>query len=508
MPAAIFLFLLLAWPGPASATITLVTNPRAIAIEPGTTERVEVIARASGSSATDNLRLSVAPAAGVSHRVIGMTRPAARATALVWIVEIAAAPDLRSDATLVFRLDQGRRPGARAASASLRVSPAAIAPGASQATAELVLGADTLLDRQTGIVHLKITNLSNAELAITKVRFYRPSFLRAGPVPAGPWRIAPRAILIQPIRLSIASDSEHPLLSGRHPIVAVITVRRTSPERPWQGDIAASQTLSLGIPGLNEMQGLVQVPSFLLLPGFLIVTCFLLVWRFRRPRAAGETGLAQFTIGWSPGLWVVAITLSGVAVAIYPWLTRRALGARRDVLIGFDLSDVIRVWFWSMLAGALAAALARAMLAMWQWGRARYAFKGGEDPLAFLRRLQRKRVSHKFKYVSVDSDERRLHALDLETPGDTVWAAPAIAWKPSDGFKSTEFVATIRTGTLDSLLGQIQAAIDTGALTLEWQAASELSKPARVPRTRFATGLLDPTSIIREEPLRSNGGAL
>src|SRR5262249_14594179 len=80
----------------------------------------------------------------------------------------------------------------------------------------------------------------------------------------------------------------------------------------------AKHEFDVGVLGESDLQTLLTaagVPTFLLAPGFLIVIAFVLLWNL--------TSTNRIALDLKkPEFWSIAILLSMVAAAVYPFLTR------------------------------------------------------------------------------------------------------------------------------------------------------------------------------------------
>ncbi len=173
-------------------------------------------------------------------------------------------------------------------------------------------------------------------------------------------RSPPRSTVIVRIPLSTDGTGDHPVISGKHEVAIVVGARRNGSSR-WSGQAVASTALAVGVPGMEAVQGVLQVPSFLLLPGFLFVAAYLLTAKLVRGRAPPETEKEGFlSLGWSAGRLAGLRSRSRLLlIGLYPLLMNVWLGSPRNILYGFDLGDVIRVWVISLLLGGLGGARGR-----------------------------------------------------------------------------------------------------------------------------------------------------
>jgi hypothetical protein len=472
-------------PALAHTPVSVSVEPAAVTIEAGSTANVAVVADIPvrrGSRPT----LTVVAPAGVRARIVEAPGPPAKGPRSAWIVALAPDASVIAESVVLFRVGREEPGAASLGFASVRVTSKAAPAIASQLAAEIVLDDETLLDGQQGKAWVKLTNLSDSPLA-TRTSLSGPGFLRISQRAVGKL-LAPRASEIVAFDLRVEADGDNPLISGKHPIVAKVEARRLQGQR-WTGTLIAAQPLAVGVPGVAEIQNLIGIPSFLLLPGFLFLTTFLVVWHKYRPKMTATGTASPFAVSLDPAFWVGAISLSLIVAFLYPPVTD-LFGARRQILYGFDMKDVVLVWFACILMGPVAALVGLVGRNKLVSYLQRNAFKAEEAPLPFLHRLRKRNIGPSFPAVLLENDTR-LHALDFTKETDPVWAAPAIRFEQSetlpDGFDMPGLLNVIRSGTIEELAEAIDEAVEKGAVTLSWVPAGTLNGPGKVPRATFAT---------------------
>jgi hypothetical protein len=368
--------------------------------------------------------------------------------------------------------------------------------------AEIVQDGETLFDGQPATILIRVTNKGDVALRVVKITPFPDTILlsKVAPAKVEGWQVAPHAILLQPVAITI--DTARPLAAGKHLVGYVISAKQLAGAHPWSGDVAVSKEVTTGVPGMNEIQNVLQIPSFLLLPGLLICVSFSLLWRLR-PEPPAKEPKSAFSLAADPKLWVAAITLSGIVVFLYPKITARFLAAPRSILYGYDLGDVGRVWVGSIMTGLAAAGLM--LLGHWIWRSfcARRAFVAGEEPHMFLQRLARMKRSVQYPYVSeTDGDKQfRLYRLEQDATAPELWAAPAIAIDIVPGHEGLVDMPALSTAaqaaTVKPLLALLDAHLVAGHLTLRWQSYDAVSGPLQVDRTKFDNINVDrPKAIV------------
>lgn len=457
-------------PGQFDAACAAVSvQPAQLSIEAGGRQRF-IVTVTGPSAALRKATLEIVTPPGVLSRA----RPAASvAGSKTWLVDLEVSSTVAIEAP-VFVL---ARVAGKLETGIVTVAPKAAPPAASQLSAELLFDRDTLLDGEAGRILLAVTNLSDTPLK-TVPSFLAPPYLRITyTCPPNKPRGCPdefwtpaRSTRVFSFRLVTAGSAEHPLSNGKHMVTALVTASRDGGKAPWSGSIAVSQPLTVGVPGLSEVQAIIQVPSFLLLPGFLICTVFLMTWRFWRPApAAGADGLPGWlSVALSPAVWVLAITASFLVVWIYPSFTDLLGLGRREILFGFELADVMRIWLGSILLGFLLGSAALTLDNLIAAYRHRNDYKFSDSPLNLLEKMSAKGQPLVLPYKVVGTNER-LYALDALPASGDIWATTSILYLVADSSFDEAALAKATAGqAIEPVLGLLKMGVETGALTVTW----------------------------------------
>lgn len=469
-----------------SASPKLTLDPASIALAPGESDRV--LLKVEGQLPS-RASVIVSNPAAVNSSVarVGPSRKGGN----LWIITATANAGFSGDATALVMLHGGPQ----VVAVPLPIKAKAKTGVEAQIAATLSLESETLLDGLDTPLLVKVSNLSDQPMTVD-LQLVLSSFITAK---QGDWRqrvIPPRSTSIVPIILSTDSKGNSAVVSGKHEVAVVVTAQHAGSE-PWSGQAIASTTVSVGIPGLEAVQGVLQVPSFLLLPGFLLVAAYMLVSRFVSQCRTTETEKdGILSLGWSAGHWVVAITLSIGLIGAYPHLMRMWLGAPRSILYGFDLGDVIRVWVLSLLLGGLGALLAAGARTAYAKWRARSALSLGLAPLDLLNRLALRNFSATLTFV-VRDDDSKLYALPYEASDGQAWVASAIKVTVLDAARLDRArLSTVRRdGNAEEIRRFLQSAVSNRLVSLEWGVSGNVRGIGQVPEPELAE-TEGPESII------------
>lgn len=470
--------------GSAYAEAALSITPGDISLAPGVPERM-VVTLTGGLSDLRGARLTIVAPPGLSTGG-SVPMPTAAGTK-GWIIT------LRSDTSLIpttaVVLVRTRR---KVYSQALKIAPAASPPATAQFTAELTYDGEGLFDKAHGDLQLRLTNLSDSRLSLVSI-LHLPGFLKVDCQPekicpqSRTVTLAPRDTTIISYRIGVETSEQYPLTTGKHELAATVSATRLEGQRPWQGSQIVTHELTVGIPGLEGVQTLIQVPSFLLLPGFLICVVAMMTWRWRRPPApeAGKPA-AWTTVAISPPLWVLAISLSMAVVWLYPIVSSRLGAGHRNLLQGFDLSDVIRVWVGSILSGFILACFALGGLWCRKIYRDRNNFGAKDKPEVALRKMKRQGLQTLSFQMRNETDTGRLFRVGGLMDDGKVWALPAIRYSAGQGFDEAAFVAAIRANKVGEIVEMVDRAVKGGTLSVRWDNVPNGSGPRIVDASIFS----------------------
>lgn len=478
-----FLFLAtLSFAGTASADPVLTITPAEVALTPGVPEKIVVIL-AGTPDELHEAHLEIFPPTGLRTNA-SKPAPISKGTK-GWIVTLQADASLiTSSAALLVRTPP------RLLTGSFKVSPAASPAATAEFTAELIYDGESLFDRAEGQAHLRLINLGESTLALNPTLML-PAFLKRLCQDGKPCStsetvtLKPRAGAVIDYRIAVAATDEHPLTSGKYQISARVEATRVNAARPWQGSQIVTREVTVGIPGLGDIQTIIQVPSFLLLPGFLICVVAMMTWRLWHPPApeAGKP-VAWLSVAMSPALWVLAISLSMGVVWAYPTVSDWFGHGRRNLLQGFDLSDVLNVWVSSILIGFVAGNAGVGLVALRRWWDARSIFSSRDTPDQALRKMKRLNLSPTRLMVDTPVAGRLFQVADAAEAGKA-WAISSIRYEPLPGFDAEAFVAALAADDIDRIVAMVDQGMDRKTLKLNWAATGGAKGPRIVDGTIF-----------------------
>jgi hypothetical protein len=322
-------------------------------------------------------------------------------------------------------------------------------------------------------------------------------------IEGSPPLILPRQTIVHPFEITVARGRVP--RAGIHQLALEVSI--TSTLEPgeakiagkaagtpgWEARILASKEIELTVPGLSELQGALQIPSLLLLPGIIAVIAFSAVLELTKPRPLGENPLSRLSIALSPGLWVLIIIVSFAIGTAY------AVATGRNILYGFGIRDIIRLWSASLVLGGLVGWYAYYREKKRQRAAAAPRFARGLPPEAFLKQLIEKKEPLR-RRVRVQGEQLLFDLGPADAPRE-LWACGAIAMR-AVGPWDDQMMAAIRDDAGDAV--RMAAIIDYAAqrkLELRWMPfladGVRIAEPQIVSTNLFKGNLRDDV-IVQE----------
>lgn len=478
--------------GRAAAAPALSVSQASVTVETGRTAQLLIAADALPAGA--RLAVSGEPGIAWSLRPDGPAR---------WILVIRAEPRLTNEATMTVQLIGPS--GERFAAAQVKVTPKPLPAADAMVQASLLLDGGELVEGKDSRGYLAITNKSEQALAVRDIVPLASDEIgmTVGP---GPTLVRPRATIVRPITIGVARGGGVPR-TGQHLLALDLAITtslspdeaklagRTAGAGDWSAHLLVSKEIGLSVPGLSDLQGVLQIPTLLLLPGLLAIIAFNAFLEFARPRPAGENPLSRLAIIVSPGLWVAVIMISGAIGGLY------ALIAQRDILYGFGIRDLVWLWFVSLALGGLAGWWAYCREKKRQKAAAAPRFAPAIAPDAFLREMvsQGEPLKRRARLLS----EQFLFDLGPGNAANELWACGAIGMRAASPPDPAVLAAMRSTDPDTTRVPVILDYAAKGILTLSWQpfiaGATRVAAP-QIVSTDLFVGVLAQGDILQEVP--------
>jgi hypothetical protein len=455
----------------------LTLSQDSVTVEVGSSTKV--LATAAVSLAGGHLRLSPDP--GIRATLLSQG-------ARQWVIGIEVHAPLTNEGLVTVELLD--RKGLSTAAVQLKVVPKARPATETMAQAVLVLDGDDVVEGRSLEAFVTVTNRSDQNLAVGKLRPIVPAgiAIEIGTPLLG--LIGPRQVGVQPITIKMADDASWS--PGKH--VVGIAVPLHSPPSPdstkpttaaatpagWSGELIATQNVTLTVPGVSALEGVLQVPSLLLLPGLLAVVAFSAILDFAKPRPLGEDPLNRLAIVFSPGLWVLMILVSAAIGFVYAWVSGR------EILYVYAMRDL--VWLSAIalsiggLVGIGALVRERRLLAR----AAAPRFPPDLEPLALLAQLVRE--NQVWRLTAKQQSDAQLFLLGPGPDPKRVWACARIDCRfapPHDPTIMGKVRQAIQAQNLDDMREQTEAQHISLSYSLFVAGAVQISAPQLVAASFF-----------------------
>lgn len=435
--------------------------------------------------------------------------------ALAWTLQLSQAGDGPVTGTVHLRVDyiwQGKEEAGAVpcvALGSLEVT--AREPEAAEEVADVQAktALASLMEHRPGIVYVVVKNKSDVPIQVTDILTRGPegvTFTLSDRV-AGV-TLAPAEAHAFPVKVEATRTA--PL--GKHLLLFEIAFKWEKAGRASTGNAIATHEVEVGIlgeSGILTALGLatVGVPSFLVLPGFLMVMTVGLLWRLfgtEREFPLRDRTKSEF--------WFVAITLSLLTTLMYPVVTGW-LGDSRDFLKGYGLSDVVSVWFASIILAAaayfLVAGLFNLGTSIAGWYRSREAWQRTpspkDTPITVLRKLGKQNlgVSLDRVDVKVEGELQRAYLLQPRVEGhEKIWVGPniVVVWLVGADPKLRQKVEEQLgpQGSPATLARLLEEGRRRDALRVTWKRMARLTGPYEAKRADVQQ-VLGPNVIVEQE---------
>lgn len=430
---------------------------------------------------------------------------------LAWSVDVKPAALGPKEGTLYFRADYMQEsdgvlvPGV--AFTQVTINDRDLDPLNTIVDAQIDTALETLKDQQTGQAYLRISNLSDVPVTITKISPAAPPFLKTTRTPNLPLTLQAR----QTRALEYQFTATDAIVPGKHLLVFEVEAEWERNARRVQGSLVLTRTLNFEVIG-QEFLTFAQIPSLLLLPGILLVTTFIVLHRRAFPQT--DPGL-DFT---KPEFWLGAVLVSMLALLIYTPLTTGlanvfpTIFAPRNYLQAYGLRDLIGLWLGAMFFGLLTWAVWGSAL-RYREHREQIRLKGlqvnqVDTPAEVLRVLANHKVGFNLpsvRYVKQAEGQpaqtQNVFRLPVgATDPSQAWIIPQIRvfWqKPTDERKNEQSElskAILDTGNPRGLASVLDKLSIADAALVEWDQAQLVPNPTLVMKTELAPqrGVADP----------------
>lgn len=409
----------------------------------------------------------------------------------VWTIRVSQIEEERVEGNVYFRVDYvcQKEPGAirvpNVAVGFLRISP--LEPEAPEKVAEVHIktSLSSLMEHRPGILNLIVTNTSVVPIKVTKILQNGPRFVSfVVPVLDEGEILAPRESHIFPIQV-ITSDVVQP---GKHILLVEVMYEWVKAGRTWTGKSIATHEVEAGILGETAILTVLGIPSFLMLPGFLMILALGMLWKYIRPKKEFPIKIK------TPQFWLCAITLSLITALVYPIITGW-FGLSRNLLEGYGLKDVMRIWFASIIFTVAAYFIISGLINtsalfihLYKKKKIqKYSISKNDTPIEVLKKIGKQKLSVYLECVDVKIGEKsqRAYLLENRIKGkQKIWVGPKIVIE-NLRHNEVDFQEKIRERlkSMKSVLdfvSLLERGINHNKIHVSWEKMDQLKGPRQV----------------------------
>lgn len=499
------------------STAAASTQPPDLEIEvtPGSVEipgegdvEVLVVAQNTGGSELKEVRLSWFSDAAVD---VAIEPPSSHVLvaygALTWILRVSRAEGpvagrlhLRID--YIWEGEAGANPSPRVAVGSLAVAPRRPEPLRRVAEIGLETALTSLNQHRPGTVYVVVSNTADLPIQIKEisprgpnfVAFDNPDLKQGVTLTSGETRsFAHEVQAVGPVR------------PGKHLLLFDVVLEWEESGCIWTRRRVTTHEVEVGVFGETGILTAVGVPSFLILPGVLMLLTVKLLWRVDQSQGAFPVQVTSAEAG------LIAVTLSLLTAVVYPVVTGWG-GVGRNYLEGYELWDVMWVWFGSVVVAAVGYVLVFGTVRIWTRGASELAAwrkqrrtPSDEDPVAVLRKLERQGLGLRLPRVRVEIQGKvqRGHLLEpKDGEQETVWVGPKIVVKWLAGADPALQREVERQLSGEGSPGSLADVLERGRarreLKVVWKRSGRFDGPREVSAPDEET-YLEPTVIVEQE---------
>lgn len=307
-----------------------------------------------------------------------------------------------------------------------------------------------LTEEKPGMAWLYVTNVSPYALRVSPT-FHRRSDAQAVVKLVNP----PAALDLAPFAMVAFPFGMFMEALGKDTMLVDAQVSWNDGQCQRAGSLVTSFDVEAGSTEFAMLIKLLGLPALLLLPGVLLLSASAILWRLglalEHPRATSSE--FWFSYG-SPYFWVLAICVSFVWFRIYAWLGT-------DLRETYRLDDIIALWSYSLLIGALLHMVAFTVirtLAGWRVRRtAARTPTNKDDAWTTLRKLALRGGTLKLRQAERGA-LRTTGFILAEEAQDKLWICPGITYvTPRDRSKASSIVERRDADDLPALVATFAA---------------------------------------------------
>jgi hypothetical protein len=350
-------------------------------------------------------------------------------------------------------------------------------------TLQLQAAVDKLDENQSAPMFVVLTNTAAVPVTAKRIETSGPKSISiTSPDLGAGIEIPPQGSKTFPVTAKVIG----PVLPGNQRVVISVDLTWTDAGNLRSGSLSVGQTLPLSIFGESDLLKAVGVPSFLFLPGFLLLATFYALWSRISPKTTLKTPLSVSETA------LIAVSLSLLAPLAY------RLWTGRDYRQGYDVQDIMNVWFGSILLAFFAWAVvegSRAMVLRFRDYKTRQEIARRtptkiDSPMDMLLRMELNNSPAPPQQVLASlagADVRAFFTVAYAVPDAETWVIPPIvlscASKPVSAWSRDAVAARLDNDDLRTDYGQLREFLSNAAAAgwvAKWGESGDLVGPRAV----------------------------
>ncbi len=422
-----------------TAQVSLSVTPATLQLAPNEQGNVLVVARLGDVTAQD-LKLDYFAGPTLAVEIVQPERAGAQRGDVAWRVNLTHAASGRANGQVFFvatftTRNARNEPIPNVLTTTLDIQERAPASLETVLDAKLETALDNIQDQKTRTVFVILTNKATIPVTVTKIIPSEIPHFHLTPQELG------SGIVLQPQEtrpFTVTVTALDQVEIGKQLLVVQTNATWEKEGQRVDGSLVLSKEFQVGVFGEQEILTATAIPSFFLLPGFLFVITSLLLLKWSWKKEPIPLNLKE------PQFWIFGITLSLLAVILYPILTRIILSLlyRREVdgrnlLQGYGFTDILYLWLGAVILAILLWAILSAMVIAVRWlkrffrehyARTHYAAVS-DTPLTLLRKLDNHNLGFALDQVEFKRNGKTQIVFtlprELGAPDGKRWVLPA-----------------------------------------------------------------------------------
>ncbi len=384
-----------------------------------------------------------------------------------------------------------------------------------------------LVEGQTGIIYVIISNGSDLPIQVTNIEPDGPDFIRFD-LKSQDFDDPIQSNNDQIFRYTVETDES--VTPGTHLLIFKVDFTWETLYHKYPGSVFETNEIDVSVfgeSGIMSVLGLAAagIPTFLILPGFLMIVTIGVLWRWITPKAGDYAFKNLIESLKMPEFWFWIFTLSFLMIPIYR-IGSGYLGVPRDLLKGYGFVDITTVWFVSILlaaAGFILFAIVKTIVPRARksiiriytdWKRRHLIPSRFDTQIEILEKLDRQDLGVLRERVTISIQGQQLNVpvyllQSIPDNKEDCWVAPRIKvrWKTSrtkeedEIFKDANEQLSKAGNDAGILASKLSEADQRKIIQLTWEPTEPINMngPLPINKTNLQMPPLNATPIVTME---------